>query len=64
MQTDIAHVTTAAIRAPLHSLDSLGFRIHDEVRKVAPGLSLGPAPRKGAKGKALVRWSALDSRPS
>ena len=36
--------------------------IHDEVREVAPGLFLGPAMWKGAKGKTLVLWFALDSR--
>lgn len=36
--------------------------IHDEIREVAPGLFLGPAMWKGAKGKALVLYFALDSR--
>jgi hypothetical protein len=36
--------------------------IHDEVREVAPGLFLGPAMWKAAKGPALVLWFALDSR--
>ena len=36
----------------------------DEVREVSPGLFLGPAMWKGARGKALVLWFALDSRLS
>lgn len=39
-------------------------RIHDEIREVAPGLFLGPAMWKGARGKALVLWFALDARSS
>lgn len=39
--------------------------IHDEIREVAPGLFLGPAMWKRARGgKALVLWFALDSRLS
>jgi hypothetical protein len=36
--------------------------IHDEVREVAPGLWLGPAMWKAARGPALVLWFALDTR--
>lgn len=39
-------------------------RIHDEIREVSPGVFLGPAMWKGARGKALVLWFALDSRLS
>jgi hypothetical protein len=39
-------------------------KIHDEVREVSPGLFLGPAMWKSARGKALVLWFALDSRLS
>jgi hypothetical protein len=39
-------------------------KIHDEIREVAPGLFLGPAMWKAARGKALVLWFALDSRLS
>jgi hypothetical protein len=39
-------------------------KIHDEIREVSPGLFLGPAMWKGARGKALVLWFALDSRLS
>lgn len=35
--------------------------IHDEVREVSPGLYLGPAMWKTAKGKAHVLWFALDT---
>lgn len=39
--------------------------VHDEIREVAPGLFLGPAMWKGARGtKALVLWFALDARLS
>ena len=39
--------------------------VHDEIREVSPGLFLGPAMWKGARGKkALVLWFALDSRLS
>ena len=38
--------------------------IHDEIREVAPGLFLGPAMWKAAKGPVLVLWFALDSRLS
>lgn len=38
-------------------------KIHDEVRAVSPGLFLGPAMWKRAKGRpALVLWFALDTR--
>jgi hypothetical protein len=38
-------------------------KIHDEVREVSPGLFLGPAMWKRAKGRpALVLWFALDTR--
>ena len=38
-------------------------KIHDEVREVSPGLFLGPAMWKSAKGRpALVLWFALDTR--
>jgi hypothetical protein len=37
-------------------------KIHDEVREVSPGLFLGPAMWKTAKGPALVLWFALDTR--
>jgi len=38
-------------------------KIHDEVREVAPGLFLGPAMWKTAKGRpTLVLWFALDTR--
>jgi hypothetical protein len=38
-------------------------KIHDEVREVSPGLFLGPAMWKRAKGQpALVLWFALDTR--
>jgi len=37
-------------------------KIHDEVREVSPGLYLGPAMWKTAKGPALVLWFALDTR--
>jgi len=36
--------------------------IHDEIREVSPGLFLGPAMWKGARGPALVLWFALDAR--
>jgi hypothetical protein len=36
--------------------------IHDEIREVSPGVFLGPAMWKGARGKALVLWFALDAR--
>jgi len=39
-------------------------KIHDEIREVSPGLFLGPAMWKGAGGKALVLWFALDARLS
>jgi hypothetical protein len=38
-------------------------KIHDEVREVAPGVYLGPAMWKTARGRpALVLWFALDTR--
>jgi hypothetical protein len=37
-------------------------RIHDEVREVSPGLFFGPAMWKGAKGRSVVLWFALDTR--
>ncbi|HTQ43329.1 MAG TPA: hypothetical protein VMI75_11275 [Polyangiaceae bacterium] len=37
-------------------------KIHDEVREVSPGLFLGPAMWKAAKGPTLVLWFALDTR--
>ncbi len=37
-------------------------RIHDEVRLVAPGLFLGPAMWKGARGNRTLLWFALDAR--
>lgn len=38
-------------------------KIHDEVREVAPGLFLGPAMWKTARGRpTLVLWFALDTR--
>jgi len=36
-------------------------RIHDEIREVAPGIFLGPAMWKGAKGNTLVLWFGLDA---
>ena len=36
-------------------------RIHDEIREVAPGLYLGPAMWKAAKGPVTVLWFALDT---
>lgn len=39
-------------------------RIHDEIREVTPGLFLGPAMWKRARGHALVLWFALDARRS
>jgi hypothetical protein len=36
-------------------------RIHDEVREVSPGLYLGPAMWKTARGKVHVLWFALDT---
>jgi hypothetical protein len=37
-------------------------KVHDEVREVSPGLFLGPAMWKRAKGRpALVLWFALDT---
>lgn len=36
--------------------------IHDEIREVAPGLYLGPAMVKTARGPATVLWFALDTR--
>ena len=36
--------------------------IHDEVREIAPGLFLGPAMWKTARGPRLVLWFALDTR--
>ncbi len=40
-------------------------KVHDEIREVSPGLFLGPAMLKGAKGKKThVLWFALDSRLS
>jgi hypothetical protein len=39
-------------------------RIHDEIREVSPGLFLGPAMWKAARGKLLVLWFALDARLS
>jgi hypothetical protein len=40
-------------------------KIHDEIREVSPGLFLGPAMWKGARGKkTLVLWFGLDSRLS
>jgi hypothetical protein len=38
--------------------------IHDEIREVSPGVFLGPAMWKAARGKALLLWFALDSRLS
>ena len=39
--------------------------VHDEIREVSPGLFLGPAMWKGARGdKTMVLWFALDSRLS
>ena len=39
--------------------------VHDEIREVAPGLFLGPAMWKGARGdKTLVLFFALDARLS
>ncbi|MBE7481936.1 MAG: hypothetical protein HS104_18405 [Polyangiaceae bacterium] len=35
--------------------------IHDEIREVAPGLYLGPAMWKTAKGPRTVLWFALDT---
>lgn len=34
-------------------------RIHDEIREVSPGVCLGPAMWKTARGHALVLWFAL-----
>jgi len=36
-------------------------KIHDEIREVSPGVFLGPAMWKGARGKALVLWFGLDA---
>jgi hypothetical protein len=38
--------------------------IHDEIREVSPGLFLGPAMWRSARGKALVLWFGLDARLS
>jgi hypothetical protein len=35
--------------------------IHDEVREIEPGLFLGPAMWKGARGPVLLLWFALDA---
>jgi hypothetical protein len=37
-------------------------KIHDEIREVSPGLFLGPAMWKGARGPLTVLWFALDAR--
>lgn len=37
-------------------------KIHDEVRLAAPGLFLGPAMWKGARGPRTLLWFALDTR--
>jgi hypothetical protein len=36
--------------------------IHDEIREVEPGLYLGPAMLKTARGKVTALWFALDTR--
>ena len=36
--------------------------IHDEIREVTPGLYLGPAMVKTARGPVTVLWFALDTR--
>ena len=36
-------------------------RIHDEVREVSPGVFMGPAMWKTAKGKLTLLWFALDT---
>jgi len=36
-------------------------RIHDEIREVSPGVYLGPAMWKTAKGPAMLLWFALDT---
>jgi len=38
--------------------------VHDEIREVSPGLFLGPAMWKTARGKVLVLWFALEARLS
>ncbi len=40
---------------------SLIRKIHDEVREVSPGLFLGPAMWKTARGPKLVLWFAVDT---
>lgn len=39
-------------------------RIHDEIRELSPGLFLGPAMWKAARGPELVLWFALEARHS
>jgi len=39
-------------------------KIHDEIRELSPGLFLGPAMLKTAKGPVTVLWFALDGRAS
>jgi hypothetical protein len=39
-------------------------RVHDEIRELTPGLFLGPAMWKTAKGPVTVLWFALDGRAS
>jgi hypothetical protein len=36
-------------------------KIHDEIRQVSPGIYLGPAMWKGARGKQTLLWFALDT---
>ncbi len=44
--------------------DNPGFirAIHDEVRQIEPGLYLGPAMWKSARGPLFILWFALDTR--
>ena len=44
--------------------DNPGFirAIHDEVREIQPGLFLGPAMWKAARGPRFLLWFALDTR--
>ncbi len=39
-------------------------KVHDEIRELAPGLFVGPAMWKTAKGPVTVLWFALDGRAS
>ena len=55
-------VRASALDYDLADNPALIRAIHDEVREVAPGLFLGPAMWKSARGPTLVLWFALDTR--